>query len=806
MTVETEVANLTTAVDGLTSAVNVGKATLDASVADAEAAQTGAQSARDTTLGYKNSAEAAATSATSTASALTGFDLSAIDDTISDTATDVFVYDTSKDSDGGAWRKRTQHTSWYNETLNTSTRGSRREFPAVAVIVAESQTVTIYDGDDPSLPMWMVFSANGAGSGYLSNLDSSALISATEALNGTLTVGHSFAYAFAGLVVINFLSDSATKYNQSSQLGVLNLTIAERNNTGASPSVIKAVSPLVNYVINDVAMAVLPDAPIDAATGLQVPTIALATGGGISVIKDDGTVVDITGFAQDPDNVSFDSENNLISENAYSSELSVYAIPEADSTVSTFIRKYLSTANTSANNGLPKLLGNGGPYYKISGASSTQSGLTLLDRDMGAFITSDYNTGWMNGDIKLATLSDTDDTDAVGGELVTNSTFATDADWTLQSGWTIGGGTLNGGSSTTDAIYTATCVVGKTYVVSYEVTSYTSGRVFVRIDQGGVSDSTAVQAQSVGSYNHTFVAQTTSVGIALDGLGAYPFSGSIDNVSVRLAEADRSANNNGLQVNGTITKTKVATGADLVAYGPFGAINYLEMKDVSGLNFGTNDFSVALWIKEANSYSNVFNMGQVIAANNTQGNGIELTGSAYQNQVRFSTFENRPSGSTMYANPVDIPAGQWAQLVFVRKDGYFYTYLNGVLKDSIERTTQNITTTTETLMVGRRHSTTNPNGFDKKAALLRFSGTVPSPEQIAKMYEDEKVLFQENAQATLYGTTSFIRALTRDDTKKLLHVGTSQGRSVFQGLRRVENTTDAVGTAISASNGLVVEE
>ena len=43
----------------------------------------------------------------------------------------------AKDSDGGAWRKRTQHTSWYNETLGTSTRGTRREFPAVAVIVAE---------------------------------------------------------------------------------------------------------------------------------------------------------------------------------------------------------------------------------------------------------------------------------------------------------------------------------------------------------------------------------------------------------------------------------------------------------------------------------------------------------------------------------------------------------------------------------------------------------------------------------------------------------------------------------------------
>ena len=79
--------------------------------------------------------------------------LAAIEQTKSGTAVDVFVYDTSLDSDGGAWRKRTSHTSWYNETLNTSTRGSRREFPVVAVIVAEADRFTIYDGDDPSLPM-----------------------------------------------------------------------------------------------------------------------------------------------------------------------------------------------------------------------------------------------------------------------------------------------------------------------------------------------------------------------------------------------------------------------------------------------------------------------------------------------------------------------------------------------------------------------------------------------------------------------------------------------------------------------------
>ena len=65
-------------------------------------------------------------------------------------------------------------------------------------------------------------------------------------------------------------------------------------------------------------MTVLPNAPIDDTTGLPVPTIAVGTNagaanGGVSVIKDDGIVVDIvastgaSGYASY--NVEFGSNN-----------------------------------------------------------------------------------------------------------------------------------------------------------------------------------------------------------------------------------------------------------------------------------------------------------------------------------------------------------------------------------------------------------------------------------------------------------------------------------------------------------------
>jgi hypothetical protein len=91
-------------------------------------------------------------------------------------------------------------------------------------------------------------------------------------------------------------------------------------------------------------------------------------------------------------------------------------------------------------------------------------------------------------------------------------------------------------------------------------------------------------------------------------------------------------------------------------------------------------------------------------------------------------------------------------------------------------------------------------------SLLRISASAPSAEQIKKMYEDEKVLFQENAACTLHGSSDAVTALAYDDSTNLLYAGTSSGRSDFQGLRRINNTTTAVTTAISASNGLVAEQ
>ena len=229
--------------------------------------------------------------------------LSQINSEIDDTAVDVFVYDTSKDSDGGAWRKRTTHTSWYNETLGTATRGTRREFPSVAIIVVTAATTRklyIYDGDDPNLPMWMVIDSND---GQWPQVESSSL----HALNGIIALGSSSdsqpLYETRNrLDLYYFVSD---KIESSGGAGgsyygtVEGLVNAQTHATNRGATFGSSVYDLVNIRVNDVAMTVLPNAQVDIATGLPIPTIFVGTEGGLSIIKDNGTVLDGTSASGD---------------------------------------------------------------------------------------------------------------------------------------------------------------------------------------------------------------------------------------------------------------------------------------------------------------------------------------------------------------------------------------------------------------------------------------------------------------------------------------------------------------------------
>ena len=758
--------------------------------------------------------------------------LEAINNNKIDSAIDVFVYDTSKDSDGGAWRKRTQHTSWYNETLNTATRGSRKEFPAVAVIVLSANAITIYDGDDPNLPMWMVFwrYENGASSGNTTHWNGGGgVLTSISALNGHIVLG-----GYSGGRGFLLIKDNmAVYYTTTGGLYTPGGGLIRRNEQYVAWDTADSdYRQINNSFINDVAMTVLTNPPIDADTGLPVPTIALATNGGINVIHGDGSTISITN-TQDSSTFNFCQDVQFRSDGGI--------VWSADSTGNSAAPRFVHVLRTTPTSNFVHTTvanpSNTDEFYARTSTSAdaqfiSASGLQALQESTGRttvgttdglssfaytngvdatkgltnHINTDYNTGWMHGDIKLAALSDTDTTSVTGTDLITNGNFTSGTTGWTSSQSTISGGsnklTLTPNSGVNGGIYQGiTTVIGKSYVARVKVLADTGSlsrliaAVSNNIDDITATNLAAKMNMGGGTHDIKFVATATTTYIWLVVGGGTGQATEFDDArSYLLVEEDRSVNNNSLQVLGTITKTPVATGADLVAYGGFSSSNYLIQPYNSDLDF-TRDFCWSLWY-----YHVAVSQGEYIAFRAPHDNGTPKT----------EIFVNADNTLGVYVNDLGAiytPAASpnaWHHLVAARTNGTLRLYFNGVEVAS-GASTVDLTNTNALLSIGVRTSG-GYNGINGKLALLRVSATAPTSEQIKKMYKDEKLLFKENAKATLYGTSDAVTALAHDDDTELLHAGTSAGRSVFHGLTRIDNTTDAIGAAISASNGMVAED
>ena len=756
-------------------------------------------------------------------------DLTGISSSISDTAVDVFVYDTSKDSDGGEWRKRTSHTSWYNETLNTSTRGSRKDFPAVAVIVAETTKVTIYDGDDPDLPMWMVFETNSqdmlVGSG----------INAVAMLNGILSVARN-----TPIIMVNFVADKSNNISPGSETNYVG-NIKQRNDALGFTTNIGPRRAVAN-VGNDVAMTVLPNAPIDDTTGLPIPTIAVTTDGGLSIIKDDGTVANNSRGVNETYSLAFDVDNSLIFSWGTSDDFprhitrllsNVWSV--TSSNTSLWPNNYFSGYNEGLGNAAGSTGGasggvvtvaNSGRHFGIEYGTggNTDDRLGILhpknltnytDQNLSAFITSSYNTGYMHGDIKGAFLSDTDTTNAI--EYVQNGYFNSNV-----NNWTIG---TTGTTATLDSnrmLITAptsgtswgyvyqgiTTEIGKTYKISlYYDRGTVDGRLNVR------NDSTSTVAGSLfyadlgtgndsKTYYNTFTATATTTYILLYSKNASGGTNAYDQISVTL-EKDRSVNNKGLQVFGTVTKTAVATGADLVGYSNFSGSNFLKQPYNSDLAPGTGQYSVMFWVNTTYNASN----DQYLFDRAGSSSRILMTLMQNDSKIQFYVVGSGGAASNLVTNDIGISENVWHQVVGLYDGSLHKVYIDGV-ESSNTTTGQDVGNDgTPALHIGVRHSeATSTQQLLGNLALFRWSKSAPTAEQVKKMYEDEKFLFQENAQATLYGSSNLPTALVYDEVTDQIHVGTSSGRSDFQGLRRINNTTTAVTTAISAHDTFIIEQ
>ena len=162
-----------------------------------------------------------------------------------------------------------------------------------------------------------------------------------------------------------------------------------------------------------------------------------------------------------------------------------------------------------------------------------------------AGLTSSETTGlvsWWNLDSAITSTSVLDNHygggSELGSELVTNGSFTTDSDWSTNPNWiidTTGGATaVADGSSTLDInqVITSHPVANNVYKVTFDVTAVTAGSVHFRF--GGA---TGADRDSVGTYTEYITASNTDR-LRIDSHGSNLFTGSVDNVSVKLVNGN----------------------------------------------------------------------------------------------------------------------------------------------------------------------------------------------------------------------------------------------------------------------------
>ena len=756
----------------------------------------------------------------------------------------LFVYDTRKDSDVGAWRKRTSHTSWYNEPPS-ATRGARKEFPSVAIIAFDDATpdsVTIYDGDDPNLPMWMIFNSDYSGSNYggLINILSVGG-GGISALNGTVVGGRSF---------VSFVDDNLGGYwwtdgfYRNSGEGIVN-----RNNLYPHPK--HNTVGVLNGTINDVAMTVLPDAPIDTGTGLPTPTIAWGTASGMCATYTAGdggfkesSIYDLTGFSP-VDTVDFSDDKLLIHVLIGTTTYSAVGRRKLTADIALDSWEFGNQWNTGhpdkrANlpKSMTKALLTKTNKLVFGGASSAPINTTTYLENRGIFqiqmdprveengdqsfnkceITSTYNTGWMHGNTRRANLATTDSSSVLSStNLLTNGDFSNGTTgWAahINNASNVNSLSVNGSGQ---AVWTVTSgsywffqqvtglVPGKTYMVTATLVSRTT-TAWIRVGSGnGGSGDLLDQANwsSNGTATNYFftvpIGWTNNIYVQF-GIVNGGNTLVVDNVVLSEADPNRAFNglnteHMGLRTYGTINRNPVATGAELVAYSNWSASNFFTGRYFnSDDDPGSGDYSVKAWVKTSTDHTGVF-----WSIRNASSATVWL-------QFWLNTSERIEFGSSSgrITKNYDIIDGNWHCLYGVKNSSNLLLYVDGILVGSASSHGDPGLNSSSIFRIGNHYD--NNHHLQGSLALLTYELSAPSAEMIKRIYEEEKLLFRKDAKCTLYGTSDVVTAIGKDDITDTLHVGTSSGRSEFRGLNRINNTTTAVTSAISASDGLVAEQ
>lgn len=201
---------------------------------------------------------------------------------------DVFIYDTTRDTDGGRWTEAvsSRKLSWYTETKDHDERNcdivnddrcGRNDFPKKALLISTATGLYIYDMNDNT--MWMKFSQ---GTNYALGADLNNNPSSVFALNGVIYIGTNGSAA-TGLYAFDFINDRLYRFNSTNRIQSDQL-ISGRNGTNTYASNPVTTMAIADNFVNDVHGAV-QSGSTSTNPNNGVTLIGVATDTAITVIN-----------------------------------------------------------------------------------------------------------------------------------------------------------------------------------------------------------------------------------------------------------------------------------------------------------------------------------------------------------------------------------------------------------------------------------------------------------------------------------------------------------------------------------------
>jgi hypothetical protein len=411
-----------------------------------------------------------------------------------------------------------------------------------------------------------------------------------------------------------------------------------------------------------------------------------------------------------------------------------------------------------------------------------------------AYITNTSASGFQIGDIRRAWLADVS-VGSVGAEMITNGDFSSATGWTAEVGWTISGGVASYSAASNvgfgNLYQLISVVAGQWYTVTLDVTAVgAAGRFAVRFGPSAYG----ADITSTGT-GKTFTFQAISTATVLCavqhvvGGSAGTATITVDNFSTKELVSDRSYKAKNITPYGTLTKTPVKNGAQLVAYSGFSAANYLQEAYSADLDFSAGAWSVSATLAGITAAAITF-FERSAASGPSITFGTDATG-----KLTGSAFDGTTTRTVTSAAVYTGAQFQTASLEYATT-GALTLKVNGV---QVAQTTGaallTLNNAAAVCTIGNNRALTA--AFPGSIALVKVGATVPTAEQAQWIYAQEQQMFRAGAQVTLPDAGA-VTDLTYDEDQDKWVAITAANESSWTGLVRTATAPAAAGSLIKA--------